>query len=171
MYWKAIGNSVDTVYANTYISNRIYGRQIFPLGQTYEKVSAADLLRFREEAVDYGASGWSFWDWQETTASQWTDLAAPMSPLTSVVPNTTYPELVTGQQGRPDALDAGAPCRRDPRAGDQRDLRLHDKGQPDRLPGGARPSPERRYGSRHLGRPDGASPVAVSWTGQGPAGG
>ena len=75
MYWKAIGNSVDTVYANTYISNRIYGRQIFPLGQTYEGVSASDLLRFREEAVDYGASGWSFWDWQETSASQWEDLA------------------------------------------------------------------------------------------------
>ena len=27
---------------------------------------APDLLRFREEAVDYGATGLSFWDWQET---------------------------------------------------------------------------------------------------------
>ena len=26
----------------------------------------ADVLRFREEAVDYGATGCSFWDWQET---------------------------------------------------------------------------------------------------------
>ena len=49
--------SVDTVYANTYIANRIYGRPIFPLGQTYGGVSAAELLRFREEAVDYGATG------------------------------------------------------------------------------------------------------------------
>ncbi len=55
MYWKDIGVSVDTVYANTYIANRIYGRPIFPLGQTYGGISAADLLRFREEAVDYGA--------------------------------------------------------------------------------------------------------------------
>ena len=66
MYWKDIGVSVDTVYANTYIGNRIYGGPIFPLGQTYGGVSTADVLRFREEAVDYGAAGWSFWDWQET---------------------------------------------------------------------------------------------------------
>ena len=40
MYWKDIGVSVDTVYANTYIGNRIYGRPIFPLGQTYGGVSS-----------------------------------------------------------------------------------------------------------------------------------
>ena len=57
MYWNDIGSSVDTVYANTYIANRIYGRPIFPLGQTYGGVSSAELLRFREEAVDYGATG------------------------------------------------------------------------------------------------------------------
>ena len=57
MYWHDIGVSVDTVYANTYIANRIYGRPIFPSGQTYGGVSSTDLLRFREEAVDYGASG------------------------------------------------------------------------------------------------------------------
>ncbi len=67
MYWKDIGVSVDTIYANTYIANRIYQRPIFPLGQTYGGISSSDLLRFREEAVDYGAPGWSFWDWQETT--------------------------------------------------------------------------------------------------------
>ena len=88
MYWKDIGTSVDTVYANTYIANRIYGRPIFPLGQTYGGVSSAELLRFREEAVDYGATGVSFWDWQETPAALWTTLAAPLAPLTSVTPNT-----------------------------------------------------------------------------------
>jgi peptidoglycan hydrolase-like protein with peptidoglycan-binding domain len=99
MYWKDIGVSVDTVYANTYIANRIYGRPIFPLGQTYGGVSASDLLRFREEAVDYGAPGWSFWDWQETPASGWQTLAAPLAPLTSVTPNTAYPELSKGSKG------------------------------------------------------------------------
>jgi hypothetical protein len=99
MYWKAIGTSVDTVYANTYIANRIYARPIFPLGQTYENVSSADLVRFREEAVDYGATGWSFWDWQETTASGWSSLAAPLAPLTSVTPNSEYPELRSGRKG------------------------------------------------------------------------
>jgi len=99
MYWKDIGVSVDTVYANTYIANRIYARPILPLGQTYGGVSAADVLRFREEAVDYGATGYSFWDWQETPASGWSTLAAPLAPLTSVTPNTSYPELSKGAKG------------------------------------------------------------------------
>jgi peptidoglycan hydrolase-like protein with peptidoglycan-binding domain len=99
MYWKAIGQSVDTVYANTYIGNRIYGRPIFPLGQTYQNVSSADLLRFREEAVLYGATGWSFWDWQETSASGWRTLAAPLEPLSSVTPNSEWPELHKGSKG------------------------------------------------------------------------
>jgi peptidoglycan hydrolase-like protein with peptidoglycan-binding domain len=99
VYWKAIGQSVDTVYANTYIGNRIYGRPIFPLGQTYENVSAADLLRFREEAVDYGATGLSFWDWQETSQGGWATLAAPLAPLTAVTPNTEYPEVHSGSKG------------------------------------------------------------------------
>jgi hypothetical protein len=99
MYWKDIGVSVDTVYANTYIANRMYGRAIFPLGQTFGGVGSAELLRFREEAVDYGATGVSFWDWQETPARDWTTLATPLAPLTSVTPNTSYPELSTGARG------------------------------------------------------------------------
>jgi len=99
MYWKAIGQSVDTVYANTYISNRVYARAIFPLGQTYEHPSTSELLRFREEAVDYGAAGWSFWDWQETSAGDWQALATPITPLTSVTPNTSFPELSKGGKG------------------------------------------------------------------------
>jgi peptidoglycan hydrolase-like protein with peptidoglycan-binding domain len=99
MYWKDIGQSVDTVYANTYIANRIYGRPIFPLGQTYGGVSASELLRFREEAVDYSATGVSFWDWQESGAVDWGALAAPLVPLTSVTPNGEYPELKKGNRG------------------------------------------------------------------------
>ncbi len=99
MYWKDIGTSVDTVYANTYIGNRIYGRPIFPLGQTYGGVNAAEVLRFREEAIDYGATGYSFWDWQETPASDWAALSAALTPLTSVTPNGSYPELAKGAKG------------------------------------------------------------------------
>jgi hypothetical protein len=98
MYWKDIGQSVDTVYANTFIANRVYGRPIFPLGQTYGGVSAAELLRFREEAVDYGSTGVSFWDWQESGAGDWATLAAPLEPLTSVTPNGEYPELKSGNK-------------------------------------------------------------------------
>jgi hypothetical protein len=99
MYWKDIGVSVDTIYANTYIANRIYGRPIFPLGQTYGGISSSDLLRFREEAIDYGAGGLSFWDWQETHPSGWSTLAAPLAPLSSVTPNTSNPELSSGGKG------------------------------------------------------------------------
>ncbi len=101
MYWKDIGQSVDTVYANTYIANRIYGRPIFPLGQTYGGVSPTELLRFREEAVDYGSPGVSFWDWQESATVDWETLAAPLAPLTSVTPNAEYPELSKGSKGDP----------------------------------------------------------------------
>jgi peptidoglycan hydrolase-like protein with peptidoglycan-binding domain len=101
MYWHDIGVSVDTVYANTYIGNRIYGRPIFPLGQTYGGVSSSDVLRFREEAADYGATGLSWWDWQETGSGGWSTLAAPLAPLTSVTPNSSYPELSSGSKGDP----------------------------------------------------------------------
>ncbi len=101
MYWKAIGDSVDTVYANTYISNRVYGRPIFPLGQTYEAPSSADLLRFREEAPLYGAGGLSWWDFQETSSRGWAALGAPLGTLTAVTPNPGYSELAQGSRGDP----------------------------------------------------------------------
>jgi peptidoglycan hydrolase-like protein with peptidoglycan-binding domain len=101
MYWKDIGNSVDTAFANTYISNRVYGRPIFPLGQTYEKPSAEELVRFREEAPLYGAPGISFWDFQETPTNLWTALATPLAPLSSVTPNPSWSELGEGSKGDP----------------------------------------------------------------------
>jgi peptidoglycan hydrolase-like protein with peptidoglycan-binding domain len=101
MYWKAIGNSVDTTYANTYISNRVYGRPIFPLGQTYEAPSGADIVRFREEAALYGSSGISWWDFQETSAGGWRALSEALAPLTSVTPNPSWSELSQGSKGDP----------------------------------------------------------------------
>jgi peptidoglycan hydrolase-like protein with peptidoglycan-binding domain len=101
MYWKAIGNSVDTAYANTYISNRPYGRAIVPLGQTYEGPSATDVVRFREEAALYGAGGYSWWDFQETSAGGWSALAAPLTALASVTPNPSWSELAQGSKGDP----------------------------------------------------------------------
>src|SRR5262249_49746992 len=101
MYWKDIGTSVDTVYANTYIANRIYGRAIFPLGQTYNHPSSGELVRFRGEALDYGAGGVSWWDWQETPSSAWAALAQPLAPLAGVTPNPGYLGLGQGSRGDP----------------------------------------------------------------------
>jgi peptidoglycan hydrolase-like protein with peptidoglycan-binding domain len=99
MYWKDIGVSVDTVYANTYIANRIYGRPIFPLGQTYGGVNTSDVLRFRSEASLYGATGFSFWDWQETPTSGWNALTTPIAPLAGVNANTGFPALSKSSKG------------------------------------------------------------------------
>jgi hypothetical protein len=170
MYWRDIGVSVDTVYANTYIGNRIYSRPLFPLGQTYGGVSNADLLRFREEAVDYGATGTSFWDWQETRSSGWATLAAPLAPLSSVTPNTSYPELGIGAKG-------------DQVLWLQEHLASANPEQETTGNFGSRTTANLRafqsaHGIEPSGRADAAtwqallalSPVAVDWTGGGPSG-
>jgi hypothetical protein len=171
MYWKDIGNSVDTVYANTYIANRVYGRPIYPLGQTYSHPSSEELVRFREEAVDYGATGISWWDWQETPAGEWTALAAPLAPLTSVIPNPGYTELSQGSKGDPvlwmqEHLASAIPT--------QATTGVFDATTTTNL---------EQFQTAHAISPTGKTeaatwqallalpPVAVSWTGSGPAGG
>ena len=104
MYWKAIGVSVDSVYAYTYVDNRIYRRRIFPLGQTYEHVDRSELMRFRQDARLYGADGYSFWDWQETIARQWRNLAEPLLPApANAHANGEYP-LLTSRAEHSDAV-------------------------------------------------------------------
>jgi peptidoglycan hydrolase-like protein with peptidoglycan-binding domain len=86
MYWKDIGVSVNSVFAITYAANDIYGRPIFPLGQTFGRVSAAEVLHFRRDALQYGATGTSFWDFEETRSSGWDALAEPLAQLSSGAP-------------------------------------------------------------------------------------
>ena len=74
MYWDAIGTSVRAVYEHTYFYNRVFGRPIFPLGQTYGRVSLRSLKLFRRYALTYGDGPPSWWDWQETNARQWKSL-------------------------------------------------------------------------------------------------
>jgi hypothetical protein len=71
MYWRDIGTSVDSVYAHTYLYNRIYLRPIYPLGQVYNSPPAAQITRFRQLLRVYGAVGVSWWDWQEAGWRQW----------------------------------------------------------------------------------------------------
>jgi peptidoglycan hydrolase-like protein with peptidoglycan-binding domain len=97
MYWHDIGTSVASVFVNTYEQNLIYGRPILPLGQTYGGVSPSELVAFRSLASAYGAAGDSFWDWQETSASGWSSLAAPLNTtLTVPQPELTSPLLKEG---------------------------------------------------------------------------
>jgi peptidoglycan hydrolase-like protein with peptidoglycan-binding domain len=171
MYWKDIGNSVDTAYANTYISNRVYGRAIYPLGQTYSHPSNAELVRFREEAVDYGATGISWWDWQETPAGEWTALAEPLVPLSSVIPNPGYTELEQGNKGDPvlwmqEHLASAIPA--------QATTGIFDATTAANLA-----AFQSAHGIAPTGKTEAATwqallalpPVAVNWTGGGPSGG
>jgi Putative peptidoglycan binding domain len=100
MYWKDIGSSVAQVFALTYEQNLVYGREIEPLGQSFENPSSAELVSFRSLASDYGASGLSLWDWQQTTASGWASLTKPLnSALTVPSPEITSPLLRRGDTG------------------------------------------------------------------------
>ncbi len=150
MYWKDIGNSVDTVYANTFIANRVYGRPIFPLGQTYSKPSAEELVRFREEAPLYGATGTSFWDFQETPASLWSGTRDTTGPTRRRDPQPVMAGTGRRQQRRPGAVDAGASRRRDPHAGNDGHLQRGDHSQPRAVSERPRNRPQRPHRSGHL---------------------
>ncbi|HXB65060.1 MAG TPA: peptidoglycan-binding domain-containing protein [Solirubrobacteraceae bacterium] len=100
MYWHDIGTSVAQVYVNTYEQNLVYQRPILPLGQTYGGVSGGEIVAFRSLAAAYGASGASFWDWQETGSAGWRSLAEPLNTsLTVPQPELTSPLLKEGARG------------------------------------------------------------------------
>ena len=100
MYWKAIGTSVRAVYEHTYIYNRLWGRPIYPVGQTYEAPRRGEVLRFRRFAATYGGLAPSWWDWQETGSRTWGALGATLrGPLSGYRPVTTQPLLRRGSRG------------------------------------------------------------------------
>src|SRR3954469_4486863 len=74
VYWKAIGSSVDRVFARTVAENAVYGRPLAPIGQLYSKPSPASIVRFRALAAAAGATGVSFWSWQSAAPSGWAAL-------------------------------------------------------------------------------------------------
>jgi Putative peptidoglycan binding domain len=71
MYWVDIGTSVTNVYSHTYSYNRIFGREIDPLGQVYQNPPTGQIIRFRQLSRSYGAAGVSWWDWQEASTNGW----------------------------------------------------------------------------------------------------
>jgi Putative peptidoglycan binding domain len=100
MYWKAIGTSVGAVFAHTYLYNRVWGRPIFPIGQTYEDPGRTALSLFRRYSASYGAAP-SWWDWQETTTPEWTALgdAVGGEKIPGLEPAVEYPLLKLGAKG------------------------------------------------------------------------
>jgi hypothetical protein len=81
MYWGAIGVDVRTIFERTYNYGTLYGRPIYPLGQTYGGVSGTDIDRFRRYAQQYGATGVSWWSWQASPRYAWRTLRKPLPAL------------------------------------------------------------------------------------------
>lgn len=99
MYWRAIGTSVDRVFQTTYMHNRIYKRPIYPLGQTWMQPPRAQVVRFRSLAAAYGATGVSWWSWQETTARDFANIAAPLPARRPRPRDPGYPLLTALSRG------------------------------------------------------------------------
>jgi len=101
MYWKAIGTSVRAVYEHTYLYNRLWGRPIYPIGQTYEAPGNGPLRLFRRFAASYGGQPPSWWDWQETSGREWGALGASraLRPLTGYRQDFTHPLLKRRSEG------------------------------------------------------------------------
>lgn len=92
MYWRMIGVSPDRIYQVTYSYNGVYGRPIYPLGQTFGRPRTAEVLRFRNLAAAYGARGVSWWVWQYSGARQWKAVGSPFAPI--ALPRRDAPPLL-----------------------------------------------------------------------------
>lgn len=99
VYWQDIGTTPDTAMQHTYVHNKIYGKPIFPLGQSYNDPPPADMMRFRQLAGAYGSSGLSWWSWQASTDRGWQAIGAPIQPLTDYQPSQDWPLLKQGSKG------------------------------------------------------------------------
>ena len=93
MYWMDIGTSVNAVYAHTYAYNNVYERPIDPLGQVYQNPPMGQIIRFRQLSRTYGASGVSWWNWQQASTAGWKSISIGAGNLTNVIPTTSTPIL------------------------------------------------------------------------------
>jgi Putative peptidoglycan binding domain len=99
VYWKDIGDSVDVAMQHTYVHNRIYGRPVVPLGQSYDDPEPSEMQRFRQLTAVYGSSGLSWWSWQASTDRGWQAIGAPIEPLAGYTPSQDMPLLAKRKKG------------------------------------------------------------------------
>ena len=78
VYWLNDDPAATATEAVTAL--RAFGKPVMPVGQAYDGAAEggppgvpppADLLRFVQAATAAGASGYSFWDWQQATPLTW----------------------------------------------------------------------------------------------------
>ncbi len=99
MYWPDIGASVDDVYTHTYEFNTLYERPIEPLGELAGNPAPGQVLRFRQLSRAYGATGVSWWDWQESTTRDWQAIDQPVGNLAGFTAAESLPILSLQSQG------------------------------------------------------------------------
>ena len=104
MYWRAIGVSPAAVFAHTYAFNLPYERAIYPLGQVYGNPPPRQIRQFRRLALQYGAGGVSWWDWQEARPAGWTALAAPTGPVPRFAASARTQMATVGLHARGDLV-------------------------------------------------------------------
>ncbi|MGN6872496.1 MAG: peptidoglycan-binding domain-containing protein [Solirubrobacteraceae bacterium] len=93
MYWKDIGTSVNAVYEHTYAYNRVFEREIDPLGQVYQNPPMGQIIRFRQLSRTYGAAGVSWWNWQQASTAGWKAISIGAGSLSGVTPTSNTPVL------------------------------------------------------------------------------
>jgi hypothetical protein len=98
-YWRDIGSSVDTVLRHTFSVNRPYGRPIYPIGQLYQHPPRSEIKRFRQLAAAEGATGVSWWDWQEATPKGFASIGDLLGPLAGPAVPADYATLARGARG------------------------------------------------------------------------
>lgn len=99
MYWRDIGTTVGQVFAHTYTYNRPYQRPIYPLGQIYNAPPRTQIMRFRRLGIAYGATGVSWWDWQEAASYSWGAISNWLPASSSAQAATVMPTLRKGSAG------------------------------------------------------------------------
>jgi hypothetical protein len=100
VYWHAIGDTPVESLTHTYEWNRPYAAPIYPVGQTYGDPPRRDLKSFRRYSRGFGASGVSWWSWQETSRREWKAITGKAGrPPRSFDPPDGYPELTRGSAG------------------------------------------------------------------------
>ncbi len=98
MYWPDIGTTTDAVYSHTYSFNDPYARPIAPLGEVAGNPPPKQVKRFRQLGHVYGATGVSWWDWQESSSRDWRAVGAVLGSL-DTPPAAVLPVLARHGQG------------------------------------------------------------------------
>lgn len=99
LYWKTIGDSVDSAFVHTWVYNRAYDRPVLPLGQVYLNPPAKQVRRFRSLALAHGMEGVSWWSWQHAGKRQWRGVGGKVAPLRGYRVSQSFPSLKQGSKG------------------------------------------------------------------------